>query len=70
VKNACEQITSKQLKQLEKYVLLAEKLAKSESSKFDGLKLLEIDYQFHLYPETVDLSGGENAIAILYPQEL
>jgi len=50
--------------------LLAEKLAKSESSKFDGLKLLEIDYQFHLYPETVDLSGGENAIAILYPQEL
>ncbi len=47
VKNACEQITSKQLKQLERYVLLAEKLAKSESSKSDSLKLLEIDYQFH-----------------------
>ena len=47
VRNACEQITDKQLKQLEKYVLLAEKLAKTESSKSDSSKLLEIDYQFH-----------------------
>lgn len=44
--SACEQITPKQLKQLEKYVLLAEKLA-HPSSKSDSLKLLEIDYQFH-----------------------
>lgn len=47
VADACEQITSKQLKQLEKCVLLAEKLTKSESSKSDSSKLLEIDYQFH-----------------------
>lgn len=55
VEGACEQITSKQLKQLEKYVLLAEKLVessvprlqRSQSSKSDSLKLLEIDYQFH-----------------------
>ena len=47
VADACKHITSKQLKQLEKYVLLAEKLAKSEPSKSDSLKLLEIDYQFH-----------------------
>ena len=47
VEGACEQITSKQLKQLEKYVLLAEKLLESQSSKSDSLKLLEIDYQFH-----------------------
>ena len=46
IKSACEQITPKQLKQLEKYVLLAEKLA-HPSSKSDSLKLLEIDYQFH-----------------------
>ena len=45
VEGACEQITSKQLKQLEEYVLLAEK--ESQSSKPDPLKLLEIDYQFH-----------------------
>ncbi|WP_319422825.1 GntR family transcriptional regulator [Pleurocapsa sp. FMAR1] len=44
--SACEQISPKQLKQLEKYVLLAEKLA-HPSSKSDSLKLLEIDYQFH-----------------------
>ena len=44
--SACEQITSKQLKQLEKYVLLAEKFA-HPSSKSDSSKLLEIDYQFH-----------------------
>lgn len=47
VEGACEQIISKQLKQLEKYVLLAEKLSESQSSKSDSLKLLEIDYQFH-----------------------
>lgn len=47
VEGACEQITSKQLKQLEKYVLLAEKLVESQSSKSDSLKFLEIDYQFH-----------------------
>ncbi len=47
VEGACEKITSKQLKQLEKYVLLAEKLTESQSSKSDSSKLLEIDYQFH-----------------------
>ena len=63
VKDACEQITSKQLKQLEKYVLLAEKLAKSESSKSDFSKLLEIDYQFHhLIAES---SGNQWLLALL-----
>ena len=47
VKGACEQISSKQLKQLEKYVLLAEKLVESPSSQADPLKFLEIDYRFH-----------------------
>ncbi len=47
VRNACEHITPKQLKQLEKYVLLAEKSTKSESNRSDSSKLLEIDYQFH-----------------------
>ena len=45
--DACRQITSKQLKQLEKYVLLAEKLIESQSGKSDSQKLLEVDYQFH-----------------------
>lgn len=44
IAGVCEQITSKQLKQLEKYVLLAEKLVESESN---SSKSLEIDYQFH-----------------------
>ena len=47
VADACKCITPKQLKQLEKYVLLAEKLVKSKSNKPNSLKLLEIDYQFH-----------------------
>ncbi|MGD1919576.1 MAG: GntR family transcriptional regulator [Pleurocapsa sp.] len=47
VRNACEHITPKQLKQLEKYVLLAEKSTKSESNRSDSSKLLEIEYQFH-----------------------
>ena len=44
VAGACEQITTKQLKQLEKYVNLAEL---AYGSKTDSSKLLEIDYQFH-----------------------
>lgn len=47
VEGACQKIADKQLKQLEKYVLLAEKLVKSQSSRPDILKLLEVDYQFH-----------------------
>ena len=47
ISNACQEITSKQLKQLEKYVLLAEKLVDSKSGKSNSLKLLEVDYQFH-----------------------
>lgn len=47
VAGACEQITSQQLEQLEKYVLLAEKLVESKPNKSDSEKLLEIDYQFH-----------------------
>lgn len=47
VADACEHITSKQLKQLEKYVRSAEQLAKSRSNKSDSYRLLEIDYQFH-----------------------
>ncbi len=45
--DACEQITSKQLKKLEKCVLLAEKLLESQQDKSNTLQLLEIDYQFH-----------------------
>ena len=47
VEGACQKIAPKQLKQLEKYVLLAEKLTETQSSKSDSLQLLEIDYQFH-----------------------
>ncbi|MCC0179000.1 GntR family transcriptional regulator [Waterburya agarophytonicola K14] len=61
VRNACEYITSKQLKQLEKCVLLAEKLAKS--SKPDPLKLLEIDYQFHYL--IAESSGNQWLLALL-----
>lgn len=46
VADACEQITSKQLQQLEKYVQLAES-TKSESDGSDSSKLLDLDYQFH-----------------------
>ena len=45
--DACEQITPKRLKQLEKYVLLAEKLLESKSGKSNCWQLLEVDYQFH-----------------------
>ena len=47
VEGACRKIADKQLQQLEKYVLVAEKLVKSQSSRPDVLKLLEVDYQFH-----------------------
>ena len=47
VEGACKKIADRQLKQLEKYVLLAEKLVQSRSSKPNILKLLEVDYQFH-----------------------
>jgi len=47
VEGACEHITPKQLKQLEKLVLQAEKLIELQSDKSDSLKLLEIDYKFH-----------------------
>lgn len=46
VANACELITSPQLKQLEELVLLSENTSKSESGD-DTEKLLELDYQFH-----------------------
>lgn len=45
VAGACEQITAKQLQQLEKYVQLAE--STESESKYDSSKLLELDYQFH-----------------------
>ncbi len=60
--SACEQITLKQLKQLEKYVLLAEKLA-HPSNKADSLKLLEIDYQFHHL--IVESSGNKWLLTLL-----
>ncbi|MEM8832227.1 MAG: GntR family transcriptional regulator [Cyanobacteria bacterium P01_G01_bin.19] len=47
VEGACKQIAPQQLKQLEKYVLSAEKLAGLPPERSDPLKLLEIDYQFH-----------------------
>ena len=63
VADACEQITPRQLKQLERYVLLAEKLAESESGHSDSSKLLEIDYQFHhLIAES---SGNQWLLALL-----
>ena len=63
VTSACKQITSKQLKQLEKYVLLAEKLTRSQSSKPDPLKLLEIDYQFHHL--VAESSGNQWVLTLL-----
>ena len=45
--DACVRITPKQLQQLDQYVLQAEKLIESKSSRSDYLKLLEVDYQFH-----------------------
>jgi DNA-binding GntR family transcriptional regulator len=47
VGSACENITSKQLEQLEQCILLAEKSVQSKSDNSNTLKLLEIDYQFH-----------------------
>ena len=47
VEGACRKIADKQLKQLKKYVLLAEKLTETPTDKPDSLQLLEIDYQFH-----------------------
>ncbi|MEL6582140.1 MAG: GntR family transcriptional regulator [Cyanobacteria bacterium J06621_12] len=61
VEGACKEITSKQLKQLEKCVLLAEKLTKS--SEPDPLKLLEIDYQFH--HSLAESSGNQWLLALL-----
>ena len=46
VVDACEYISEKQLKKLEKWVLRAEKLAES-AKKSDILQLLDIDYPFH-----------------------
>jgi DNA-binding GntR family transcriptional regulator len=43
---ACQLVTPQQLKQLEKYVLLAES-AKSQINQANSWQLLEIDYQFH-----------------------
>lgn len=63
VTGACEQISDTQLQQLESYVQLAEKLAKSDSNKSDSIKLLEIDYQFHhLIAES---SGNQWLLALL-----
>ena len=45
VMDACHYISDKQIKQLEKHVLLAEEL--NEKGKLDSFQLLEIDYQFH-----------------------
>ena len=46
VVNACELITSQQLKQLEELVLLSEKASNSKSGN-DSEKLLDLDYRFH-----------------------
>ena len=60
--NACKQITSKQLKRLEKYVLQAEKLL-SKPGKPDYLKLLEVDYQFH--HSIAESSGNQWLLTLL-----
>ena len=60
--NACEQITSKQLKRLKKYVLQAEKLL-SKPGKPNYLKLLEVDYQFH--HSIAESSGNQWLLTLL-----
>ena len=65
VEAACQQITPRQLKQLEKYVALAEELVKSQSSKPDILKLLEVDYQFH---HLIATSSGNQWLLTLLEQ--
>ena len=60
--NACEQITSKQLKRLEKYVLQAE-LLELKPGKSDYLKLLEVDYQFH--HSIAESSGNQWLLTLL-----
>lgn len=63
VAEACQKVTPKQLKQLEKYVLLAEKLVKSHSSKSKIRKLLEVDYQFHHL--MAEISGNQWLLTLL-----
>ena len=63
IRNACEQITSKQLKRLEKYVVQAEKLLESKPGKSDYLKLLEVDYQFH--HSIAESSGNQWLLTLL-----
>jgi DNA-binding GntR family transcriptional regulator len=63
VGDACENITSKQLKQLEQCILLAEKSVQSKSDKSNTLKLLEIDYQFHHL--IVESSGNQWLLTLL-----
>ena len=65
VENACMKIADKQLKQLEKYVVLAEKLVKSQRNKPDILKLLEVDYQFH---HLIAASSGNQWLLTLLEQ--
>ena len=65
VAGACEKITTKQLKQLEKYVLLAEKLVESPSSKSSSSKLLDVDYQFH---HSIAASSGNQWLLTLLEQ--
>lgn len=65
VEGACQKIADKQLKQLEKYVVLAEKLVKSQSNKLNILKLLEVDYQFH---HLIAASSGNQWLLTLLEQ--
>lgn len=65
VGSACENITSKQLEQLEQSILLAEKSVQSKSDKSNTLKLLEIDYQFH---HLITKSSGNQWLLILLEQ--
>ena len=65
VEGACQKIAPRQLKQLEKCVVLAEKLVKSQSNKPDILKLLEVDYQFH---HLIAASSGNQWLLTLLEQ--
>ena len=63
VAEACEHITARQLKQLEKYVQLAEQSAASQTKKTDSYQLLEIDYQFHHL--VAESSGNQWLLSLL-----
>ena len=61
VAGACDHASDSDIKQLEQYVMSAENLARSKS--VEPIKLLEIDYQFHLL--IAESSGNKWLVSFL-----